>query len=110
VVCPVPPLATAIVVPVHVPDVIVPTLVKLDVTMAAGNAVPAKLAAGNPVVLVKVPLVGVPNIGVTRVGVVDKTTLPVPVDEVTPVPPFKTGNVPVTWVAKLIVPDIALPG
>jgi hypothetical protein len=28
-----------------------------------------------------------PRIGVTRVGDVDRTTLPVPVEEVTPVPP-----------------------
>ena len=82
VVCPVPPFAIAIVVPVHVPDVIVPTLVKLDVTIADGNAVPAKLAAGNPVVLVNVPDVGVPNIGVTNVGDVAKaTTVPLPVVE-----------------------------
>ena len=75
-------MAIAIVVPVHVPDVIVPTLVKLDVTIAAGNAVPARLAAGNPVVLVNVPLVGVPNIGVTNVGDVAKaTTVPEPVVE-----------------------------
>ena len=144
VVCPVPPFAIAIVVPVHVPDVIVPTLVRLDVTIADGNAVPAKFAAGNPVVLVKVPddgvpnappftknapaepvltanavatpvpnpdtpvamgnpvalvnvtLVGVPNIGVTNVGEVLNTTLPVPVEVVTPVPPLAMGNVPVT--------------
>jgi hypothetical protein len=175
VVCPVPPFAIAIAVPFHTPVAIVPTAVKLDVTMAAGNAVPARLAAGNPVVLVNVPLVGVPNIGVTnvgdvantkepepvssltadaklalvgvaknvatpvpkpdtpvdmgkpvafvkvalvgvpsigvtKVGLVDKTTLPDPVLVVTPVPPLATGNVPVTCVVKLIVPEIALPG
>ena len=45
---------------------------------------------------VKVPLDGVPKIGVTKVGLVDNTVFPVPVDEVTPVPPFATGRVPVT--------------
>jgi hypothetical protein len=35
-----------------------------------------------------------PRIGVTNVGVFDKTLLPVPVDVVTPVPPFTTGNTP----------------
>jgi len=43
-----------------------------------------------------VALVGVPNIGVTSVGLVDNTLLPDPVEVVTPVPPFKTGRVPVT--------------
>ena len=82
VVWPVPPLAIAMVVPFHTPVAIVPTAVKLLVTIADGNAVPARLAAGNPVVLVNVPLVGVPNIGVTNVGDVAKaTTVPEPVVE-----------------------------
>jgi len=75
---------------------------------------------GSPVAFVSVPLEGVPNtppfttgapaeptltanavggvprIGVTNVGEVDNTTLPEPVDVVTPVPPFATGRVPVT--------------
>ena len=85
VVCPVPPFAIAIAVPFHTPVAIVPTAVKLDVTMAAGNAVPAKLAAGNPVVFVNVPLVGVPNIGVTNVGEVANTKDPEPVSSVTAV-------------------------
>ena len=82
VVWPVPPFAIAMVVPFHTPVAIVPTAVKLLVTIADGNAVPARLAAGNPVVLVNVPLVGVPNIGVTNVGDVAKaTTVPEPVVE-----------------------------
>ena len=36
-----------------------------------------------------------PKIGVTNVGLVDNTTLPVPVLDVTPVPPDATGKVPV---------------
>jgi hypothetical protein len=42
--------------------------------------------------------VATPNTGVTRVGEFDRTILVVPVDVVTPVPPFATGRVPVTWV------------
>ena len=50
---------------------------------------------GRPVALVKVALVGVPRIGVTSVGEFDNTTLVVPVEVVTPVPPFNTAKVPV---------------
>ena len=42
---------------------------------------------GKPVALVKVAELGVPNVGVTSVGLFDKTTLPDPVELVTPVPP-----------------------
>jgi hypothetical protein len=54
--------------------------------------------------VLKLPDVGVPSKGVTSVGDVDRTTLPVPVELVTPVPPFRTGKVPVTCVVKLTVP------
>jgi hypothetical protein len=37
-----------------------------------------------------------PRIGETRVGLFDSTTAVVPVEAVTPVPPFPTGNVPET--------------
>jgi hypothetical protein len=50
---------------------------------------------GRPVMLVATPEAGVPKAGVTRVGLFDRTTEPVPVDEVTPVPPLATGRVPV---------------
>jgi hypothetical protein len=50
---------------------------------------------GNPVAFVKVPEAGVPKAGVTNVGLFDRTTEPVPVEEVTPVPPFATARVPV---------------
>jgi hypothetical protein len=49
---------------------------------------------------VATPEVGVPSNGVTNVGEVDRTTEPVPVEVVTPVPPLATGNVPVTPVVK----------
>jgi len=72
----------------------------------ADDGVPKKVATpvpkpltpveiGNPVRLVAVPEAGVPNVGVTNVGEFDNTTLPVPVDEVTPVPPLATAKVPV---------------
>ena len=44
--------------------------------------------------VLKSPEVGVPRAGVTNVGDVDKTTEPVPVDVVTPVPPLATAKVP----------------
>jgi hypothetical protein len=54
---------------------------------------------GKPVHELNVPELGVPKTGVTNVGDVFKTTLPVPVLDVTPVPPFATGTVPVRAVA-----------
>ena len=45
---------------------------------------------GRPVRLVATPDVGVPSNGVTKVGLVDNTTLPDPVEVVTPVPPCRT--------------------
>lgn len=44
---------------------------------------------------VKLPDAGVPRAGVTNVGLLDKTTLPEPVEDVTPVPPRDAGKVPV---------------
>ena len=43
--------------------------------------------------VLKLPDVGVPSKGVTSVGDVDKTTEPVPVEVVTPVPPLATASV-----------------
>ena len=51
---------------------------------------------GRPVALVRVADEGVPRAGVTSVGEVLSTTEPVPVDEVTPVPPLATARVPAT--------------
>jgi hypothetical protein len=52
--------------------------------------------AAVPVMFVPTKAEGVPNAGETKVGLLDNTTLPVPVEVVTPVPPFATGRVPVT--------------
>ena len=49
---------------------------------------------GRPVALVRTMAVGVPRAGVTSVGLLDRTTEPVPVDVVTPVPPLATARVP----------------
>lgn len=58
------------------------------------------VAIGSPVAFVRVADAGVPNVGVTSVGLLDKTTPPVPVEVVTPVPPLATAKVP----ARVIVP------
>lgn len=54
----------------------------------------------------KLPEAGVPSAGVTSVGEFDNTTLPVPVDVVTPVPPLATAKVPATVTA----PEVAVAG
>jgi hypothetical protein len=65
--------------------------------------------------VLKLPDVGVPNTGVVKDGLVDRTTDPVPVDVVTPVPPLATGKVPVTPVesgnpvALVNTPDAGVP-
>jgi hypothetical protein len=83
--------------------------------LATDNVPVTPVVNGNPVALVKVPEVGVPKIGVTSVGLVLRTFAPVPVSVVTPVPPFATGNVPVTPVvsgnpvALVKVPEVGVP-
>ena len=63
--------------------------------LAAAKMPVTPVVKGRPVKLVATPDVGVPSKGVTNVGDVDKTTEPVPVDVVTPVPPLATATVPV---------------
>ena len=55
VVCPVPPFPIAIVVPFHVPDVIVPTDVNDDVTTVEFNTVPVSVPAGAAANVANVP-------------------------------------------------------
>jgi hypothetical protein len=69
--------------------------------LATGRLPVTPVDNGRPVPFVSVTLVGVPKMGVVNVGLVDKTTLPVPVLVVTPVPPLATAKVPVS----VIVPD-----
>ena len=110
---PVPPFATG-----KVPVTLVAALTNVvDVEpvpprlMGRVPVVPASI--GRPAQLVRVPELGVPSAGVTSVGEVERTTAPVPVEVVTPVPPFATGKVPVTWVVRLtpdrVPPNVRLP-
>ena len=115
VVTPVPPLATG-----NVPVTLVVKFANVVEVVpvppfAIGKVPVTPVVRGKPVQLVKVPEEGVPRTGVVRVGLVDKTTLPVPVEVVTPVPPLATGKVPVTPVVKGNpvqddkVPDVGVP-
>jgi hypothetical protein len=71
-----------------------PVLVVTPVPPLATGKVPVTpVVRGKPVQLVSVPLVGVPSAGVTSVGLVERTTDPVPVLVVTPVPPEATARV-----------------
>jgi hypothetical protein len=80
---------------------------------------PVAFATGILVVATRLPDVGVPRTGLIKVGVVNvglvfSTTEPVPVLDVTPVPPFPTANVPVAFATGMFVvaamfPDVGLP-
>ena len=61
---------------------------------ATGRVPETPVLKGRPVALERTTAEGVPRLGVVRVGPFDKTTAPVPVLEVTPVPPLATGRVP----------------
>ena len=74
----------------------------LAVNVLPSATASVELVAGAVIAILLIDVaVATPNTGVTKVGVFDKTTATVPVDDVTPVPPLATGNVPVTLVAKL---------
>lgn len=83
--------------------------------LATGSVPVTPVVKGRPVTFVITPDAGVPKAGVTRVGLVDKTTLPEPVEVVTPVPPLATGSVPVTPVVRgspvtfVITPEAGVP-
>ena len=70
----------------------VAAVVAAEPPLAMGSVPVTPVVRGRPVAFVSVPEVGVPKIGVTSVGLVDRTTLPVPVEVVTPVPPEATGR------------------
>jgi hypothetical protein len=72
-----------------------PTEVTPPVRLAFVVTVPAVKPDAVPVMFVPTSAEGVPNAGVTKVGLFDNTTLPVPVELVTPVPPLATARVPV---------------
>jgi hypothetical protein len=70
--------------------------------LAIGSA-PTACDTGTLVALVNTTEDGVPSAGVTKEGDVERTTLPVPVEVVTPVPPFPTATMPVTFPAVPVV-------
>ena len=75
-----------------------PVLAIDEITPDVACKLPDKLVAKVVVpVAVKFAAVSVP----VSVGDADNTVLPVPVEVVTPVPPFATGSVPDTCVVKL---------
>jgi len=67
--------------------VALPTEVTPPVRLAFVVTLPAVKPDAVPVIFVPTSAEGVPNAGVTSVGEFDNTTLPVPVELVTPVPP-----------------------
>jgi len=82
------------------PSVIIfPVLATPVPPLAPGKVPVTPVVKGKPVKFVATPEVGVPRTGVTSVGEVDKTTPPVPVEVVTPVPPLITATTPVIALA-----------
>jgi hypothetical protein len=77
-------------------------VVKAPVVAVVAPTVPLMLIEAVPVKFVTTPLEGVPKAGVTNVGLVDRTTEPVPVEVVTPVPPLATAKVPATVIAPVV--------
>jgi hypothetical protein len=69
--------------------------------LATGKVPVMPVVSGSPVALVNTPEAGVPSAGVTKVGLVDRTTLPEPVEVATPVPPLITGTIPVKDVSEV---------
>jgi len=62
------------------------------------------VVSGKPVALVRTAALGVPNAGVVKDGLLERTTLPVPVEVVVPVPPLATAIVVPVQVPEVIVP------
>jgi len=81
-----------------------PTEVTPPVKLALVVTLLAVKAVAVPVMFVPTNAEDVPRLGVTKVGLFDRTTATVPVDDVTPVPPLATGSVPLTCVARPILP------
>ena len=72
--------------------VIAPAEVAVVAEVAVAAFPPIDKPAAVPVMFVPTKAVGVPRAGVTSVGLVAKTTAPVPVEVVPPVPPEVTGK------------------
>ena len=76
--------------------------------LADGNIPVTPEVNGSPVQLVNTPDVGVPSKGVVNVGDVERTTEPVPVDVVTPVPPLATATVVPVQTPVVMVPNVVM--
>ena len=81
--------------PLDVKNAPVVYVVLLEPPRAIVNVPVVPATIGRPVAFVNVAKDGVPRFGVVRTGLVLRTTLPVPVEIVTPVPPRATESVPV---------------
>jgi hypothetical protein len=68
--------------------------------LVTGRLPVTPVARFRPVAFVRVTDEGVPSAGEMSVGELFRTTLPLPVEVVVPVPPFAIGNVPVTSVVR----------
>ena len=91
------------------PSVIVDEPLLMPVPPLADGKIPVTpVVNGSPVQFVSTPDVGVPSNGVVNVGDVDSTTDPVPVDVVTPVPPFATATVVPVHTPVVIVPSVVM--
>jgi hypothetical protein len=74
------------------PPVPVDAVVEPVPPLATGRVPVTPVVSGRPVALVNTAADGVPRAGVVSVGLDARTTAPVPVAVVTPVPPDVTGN------------------
>lgn len=109
----VPPLTlTLVTVPVpegvaHVPSPrqkVVADALTPEFKLVTGKFPVTPVVSGRPVAFVKTTAEGVPSAGVVSVGDAERTTEPLPVDVVTPVPPYATPTTPEV----MAVPAIAI--
>jgi hypothetical protein len=73
--------------------------------LPVGRVPETPVARGRAVPFDRFTADGVPRSGVTKAGLLDRTTDPVPVDVVTPVPPYATAIVEPCHVPELTVPN-----
>jgi hypothetical protein len=89
-------------------EVALPTEVTAPVKLAFVVTLPAVKPEAVPVMFVPTKAVGVPSAGVTKVGLVFRTTEPVPVEVVTPVPPLTTAKTPVKLADSIVKKSVPL--
>lgn len=96
--------ATVYVLPLPISKAPLPGTVAVPVPpLPTGNVPVTPELRGSPVAFVSVAADGVPRFGVVSVGLVESTTEPLPVEVVTPVPPFATASVPPKVSVPLVV-------